>query len=432
MPQDIYPVSLTANPEGLMALGGVALSSLANTYDTPLYVMDGATLVKNCQTYTHSLATHYPDSLVVFAGKANLNLGLLNVLAKEGLGVDVVSGGELYTALKSRMTPSNIVFHGNNKSKSELEMAISNGIRIVVDHHHELHQIATIAESLGKQASIMLRLKPEIEAHTHEYIKTGHIDSKFGIDKRELISLATWIAANPALKLLGIHSHIGSQIFDIQPYEDLADIMVGHLATLKTECGLLVEELNLGGGAGIYYTTADDPSPIPTYLDRMTTRLKMRLTEAGLPFPRLIVEPGRSIVGNAGITLYTVGAIKDIPGIKTYLFVDGGMADNPRPLLYQSQYTFKVANNAHALPTRAYTIAGRYCESGDILAKDVMLPEVQVGDLIVVFGTGAYNYTMASHYNRCSIPAMAIVENGQHRLLIKRETYEDLIRYDVA
>ena len=432
MPQDIYPVSLTANPEGLMSLGGVALTSLAKTYGTPLYVMDGATLAANCQAYTATLAHHYPNSLVVFAGKANLNLGLLNVLAKEGLGVDVVSGGELFTALKSRMSPANIVFHGNNKSAAELEMAITNTIRIVVDHHHELHMIASIAESLGKQALIMLRLKPEIEAHTHDYIKTGHIDSKFGIDKRELISMATWIAANPALKLLGIHSHIGSQIFDIQPYEDLADIMVGHLATLQNECGVLVEELNLGGGAGIYYTEADDPTPIATYLERMTSRLKMQLNKAGLPHPRLIVEPGRSIVGNAGITLYTVGAIKDIPGIKTYLFVDGGMADNPRPLLYQSQYTFKVANNAHATPTRTYTIAGRYCESGDILAKDVLLPEVSIGDVIVVFGTGAYNYTMASHYNRCAIPAMAIVEDGQHRLLVKRETYEDLIRYDLA
>ncbi len=426
----LYPVSLTTSPEGPMCLADIPLPKLAAKYGTPLYVMDRETLAKNCRDYTQALAKFYPNSLVVFAGKANLNLGLLNILAQEHLGVDVVSGGELFTALRSKIPAQHVLFHGNNKSSSELEMAIRHGIRIMVDHEEELVQILGLAKTLEKTAQIMLRLKPEIEAHTHDYIKTGHIDSKFGLDKRDLIRLVNWIKSEPSLHLKGLHSHIGSQIFDLEPFEDLAQIMTQHMATVKAECEIELEELNLGGGIGIQYTTQDDPPSIGLYIEKLTTKLKACCAELGIAQPRLILEPGRSIVGTAGVTLYSVGAVKSIPGIKDYVFVDGGMADNPRPMMYQAQYTFSVADKPHETPSRIYTIAGKYCESGDILAKDVKLPEVNVGDTLVVFDTGAYNYSMASHYNRSAKPAMIVVENGQDRVLVRRETYEDLLRYD--
>ncbi len=428
-----YPVSLTVNAAGQYCLGGLSLVDLAEQYGTPLYIMDEATLSRNCRFYTEALAKHYPNSQVVFAGKANLNLGLLNVLSKENLGVDVVSGGELYTALKSTMKPETIVFHGNNKSHEELTMALQHSIRIVLDNSAELERLIHIAKSLGKKAFVMLRLKPEIEAHTHDYIKTGHIDSKFGIDKYDLNKVITRILEEPAcIQLLGLHSHIGSQIFDIHPFEDLADIMTDHMLAIKNTFGIDIPELNLGGGIGIQYTTQDDPPSIPVYIERMTTRLKACLQKKGLKEPKLFLEPGRSIVATAGVTLYSVGALKDIPGIKTYIFVDGGMADNPRPMLYQSQYTFALANKAALNPEKTYTIAGKYCESGDVLAKDIPLPQAEVGDTLVVFGTGAYNYTMSSHYNRSAKPAMILVQNQQSRVLVQRETFDDLLRYDMA
>lgn len=427
----IYPVSLSTSPEGPLCIDNIPVTKLAHQYGTPLYVMDRATLEKNCRSYTQALAQFYPNSLVVFAGKANLNLGLLNILAKEGLGVDVVSGGELFTALKSNIKPENIIFHGNNKSKEELKLAIDNHIRIVVDHEQELQLISSLATAQNK-ANLMLRLKPEIEAHTHDYIKTGHIDSKFGIDKASINRIVHLIKEQPNLNLLGIHSHIGSQIFDLEPFEDLATIMANHLADIKANCEIELTDLNLGGGIGIQYTAQDDPPPTAMYIERLTTKLKAACEKLGLTLPRLLIEPGRSIVATAGITLYTIGAIKVIPGIKEYIFVDGGMADNPRPMMYDAKYTFSIANKPHDTPTKTVTIAGKYCESGDILAKEVKLPEAQIGDTLVVYGTGAYNYSMSSNYNRSAKPAMILVENGDSRILVRRETYEDLMRYDNA
>jgi diaminopimelate decarboxylase len=428
----LFPLSLTINNQGHYCLGGISLVELAEQYGTPLYVMDEPTLLQNCAYYTDTLALHYPHSQVVFAGKANLNLGLLNILADAGLGVDVVSGGELFTALKSRIKPENIVFHGNNKSHEELTLALQHSIRIVVDNQAELERIIHLSKSLGKKALISLRLKPEIEAHTHDYIKTGQIDSKFGIDKRELKAVISGILQENTLQLLGLHSHIGSQIFDIHPFEDLAEIMTDHMLMIKNEFGIELKELNLGGGIGIQYTTQDDPPHIPDYIARMTAKLKACCEAKGLAKPRLFLEPGRSIVATAGVTLYAVGALKDIPDIKTYIFVDGGMADNPRPMLYQSSYTFALANKANAEANSVYTIAGKYCESGDVLAKDIPLPKAEVGDTLLVFGTGAYNYTMASHYNRSAKPAMICVKQDESRVLVQRETYEDLLRFDRA
>ncbi|MGE4169596.1 MAG: diaminopimelate decarboxylase [Candidatus Margulisiibacteriota bacterium] len=426
----IYPESTSMDAQGGLSLGGVSVTELVRTHGSPLYIMDEATVRRNCRAYTETLAKTYPNATVVFAGKACLNLGLLNLMAQEKLGVDVVSAGELFTALRSQINPETIVFHGNNKSLEELEMAIQHRIRIVIDNVQELDNIKALTETLSQSARVMIRLKPEIEAHTHDYIKTGQIDSKFGIDKDQMLAVVEAILAHSQLEFLGIHSHIGSQIFDVIPFQDLAQLMAAHMAEIKAKFGIDIPELNLGGGVGIRYTTEDDPPLIETFVETLTQTLKAALDQRGLPHPRLLLEPGRSLVANAGVTAYSVGAIKDIPGVKTYLFIDGGMADNPRPMLYQSKYTFALANKFKSPSEKHYAVAGKYCESGDVLTHDVVLPEASKGDTLVVFGTGAYNYTMASNYNRAARPAMVCVGQGQSKVWVRRETLDDLLRLD--
>jgi len=428
----VMPLSISTDEAGTLSIGGVSARELVNRFDSPLYVMDDATIRHQCRLYTRTLSELYPNHMVAFAGKSCLNLGLLNLIAEEGLGVDVVSAGELLTALKSNIPIPSIVLHGNNKSVAELDMALSHSVRIVVDHEAELHTILHLVEQRGLIARIMFRLKPEIEAHTHDFIKTGHIDSKFGIDQADVLRLVRLIKDHPKIRLLGLHSHIGSQIFDAAPYLALADLMATHTLRVSEELGRPLDEINLGGGIGIQYVGSDDPLPIPKVLSQMALRLKEHFDRAGFRHPKLIVEPGRSIVGSAGVTLYTVGAIKDIPGVKTYVFVDGGMADNIRPLLYQSQYTFCNATHATKAATQPYAIAGRYCESGDVLTHHTPLAPVSVGDLIAVFGTGAYNHSMSSNYNRTARPAMVLVGNQKVTPLIERETLDDLLRLDVV
>jgi len=419
------------NGSGNLEIGGADVVALAKKHGTPLYLMDEVTLRGNCRSYSDVLKKSYPNHLVAYAGKANLNVGILNILADEGFGVDVVSGGELFTALKSNMDPQNIVFHGNNKSEEEIVLALKHRIRLVLDNEQELEMVSDLAQKAGVKARVMFRIKPEIEAHTHEYIKTGQIDSKFGMDKKDMINVVKRLSSNPNFEFLGIHSHIGSQIFDIEPFEDLADLMVDHLAKLKTELGMEIQELNLGGGIGIRYTEEDDPPEIAAYLERLVSRLVEGCESKGVTLPKLILEPGRSIVGNAGVTLYKVGAVKEIPGIKDYIFVDGGMADNPRPIMYQAKYSFVLGNKPDAAANKPYSIAGKFCESGDVLAEGVFLPDVQVGDVLVVYCTGAYNYSMASNYNRFQRPAMVMVKDGSSSEIIRRETYDDVIQYDV-
>ncbi|NDD66982.1 diaminopimelate decarboxylase [bacterium] len=428
----VAPLGVGTDESGTLTIAGLSARELVNRFDSPLYVMDEATIRHQCRLYTRTLGDVYPNHMVVFAGKSCLNLGLLNLMAEEGLGVDVVSAGELLTALKSNIPIPSIVLHGNNKSVAELDMALSHSVRIVVDHEAELHTILQLVEQRGLIARIMFRLKPEIEAHTHDFIKTGHIDSKFGIDQTDLLRLVRLIKDHPKIRFLGLHSHIGSQIFDVDPYVTLADLMATHTIRISEELGRPLDEINLGGGIGIQYVASDDPMPIPDVISRMATRLKERFDRVGYRHPKLIVEPGRSIVGTAGVTLYTVGAIKEIPGIKTYVFVDGGMADNIRPMLYQSQYTYCNASQAHQEATEPYAIAGRYCESGDVLTHRTLLAPVSVGDLIAVFGTGAYNYTMSSQYNRTARPAMVLVSHQKATPLIERESLDDLLRLDVV
>lgn len=414
-----------------LTIGGVQVSELVKQYGSPLYVMDEATLRGNCRLYTEPLKTHYPNSKVLYAGKANLNLPLINLMHSEGMGLDVVSGGELFTALKSNMDPRHIYFHGNNKSVEELRLALQHHVNIVIDNDQELDNIVSLGDE-GLKANVMIRLKPEIEAHTHEYIKTGQIDSKFGFDKRELGALAKRIAEADNVTYLGIHSHIGSQIFDTEPFLDSVDIMLGYADTIRETAGLETKQLNLGGGIGIQYTESDDPPEIPAYIQAVCEKVKAVCKERNIEEPILLFEPGRSIVGNAGVTIYTVGTIKNIEGVKTYIFVDGGMADNPRPMMYQAEYTYDLAYRRPGVKgDKEYAIAGKFCESGDVLTHKVMLPEVNVGDLLVVYGTGAYNYVMASNYNRAVRPAMVMVSEGQVTELIKRETWDDLMRYDM-
>ncbi len=423
----IKPITYTSD-SGETTLCGISLTALSERYGTPLYLMDAHTLRQNCRSYVSILSQQCSDFLVLYAGKANLNLALLQLVAQEGLGVDVVSGGELFTALKAGISPDRIYFHGNNKSVSELKLAVQSGVRLVVDNQSELTRIAALASS-ESPVRILLRLKPEIDAHTHDFIKTGNIDSKFGFDIRFLKETVQYISTFPMLRLVGLHSHIGSQIFDIEPYLELALRMVGHMTLLRDSFGITLEEINFGGGMGIMYVSSDDPPEVPAMLSALLTRFYALCESENFAIPRLLFEPGRSIVGPAGITLYSIGTVKEIPDVKTYVFVDGGMADNPRPMMYGASYTFEVANK-QGKPLQSVSIAGKYCESGDILAENVSLNDPQEGDLLVVFGTGAYNYSMASHYNRNSKPAMVLVEKGQSQLIVERESFEDLIRFD--
>lgn len=425
----IFPITYRQE-SGDVFIGGLRLSDLAAAYGTPLYVVDAATIRDMCAAYTEPLAATYPNHMVIYAGKAGMSIRLLAFLKSCGLGVDVVSGAECLTALRAGIAPDRIVFHGNNKSLEELQLAVESGVTVVVDHEQEMATLSALATSLGRRVPVMLRLKPEIEAHTHDYIKTGQIDSKFGLAKDSVMALAAAYKSDAAIHILGLHSHIGSQIFDTEPYYDLVDRMVDHTQSLSRVLGRDIEVLNLGGGMGIQYTAQDDPPVVSALVSGMAAHLKTACHAAGIPLPKLILEPGRSIVGVAGLTVYRVGAIKDIPGVKTYAFIDGGMADNIRPMLYQAKYTFGVAQAVERSATETYAIAGRYCESGDVLSHEVLLPTLQVDDLVVVYGTGAYNYAMASTYNRVPRPAVVMVENGQSTVWVRRETMADMLRLD--
>lgn len=427
----IKPLSTEKTKNHSIKIGGVSVEKLVKTHGSPLYVLDEITLRENCRKYTKILEDIYPNATVAYASKAGMTVGILNVIAEEGLGSDIVSGGEIYTALKSNLDTEKLYFHGNNKSDDELRLAMTHGIRIVIDNQTEVERIIDLCNTESLHAKVLVRLKPEIEAHTHEYIKTGQIDSKFGISKEDLLEVIQQLHEHENIQFLGIHGHIGSQIFDIEPYEDLARIMAGHAAAIKTALGIEIAEMNLGGGIGIQYTTEDDPPPVSDVIEHMIYSLKTALDEHNLAYPKLILEPGRSITATAGVTLYTIGAVKSIPGIKDYIFVDGGMADNPRFILYKSKYTFEISGKHHKSNGKLFTIAGKFCESGDVLGKDVMLPTPERGDIMVVYGTGAYNYAMASNYNRFCKPAMVMVNNGKVQPIVKRETYEDLVKNDV-
>lgn len=415
-------------------IGGVKASNLAKEFGTPLYVMDEQLLLENCRDYIRAFKAKEENNRVAFAGKAFLTIEMCKLIDREGLYLDVVSGGELYTAYKANFPMEKIYFHGNNKTLDEIELGVKLGIgRFVVDNLWEMSRINELAEKYNKKQDIYLRLTPGIEAHTHDYIKTGQIDSKFGFAPvgNIILDAVKESLSLESINLVGLHCHIGSQIFETTPFGDAAEVMLRFIDEIKQETGHLIEELDLGGGFGIYYSKGDKPKAIEDYCNVILERVHEVCKELNLKKPVLIIEPGRSIVANAGTTLYTVGSIKEIPKIRKYVAVDGGMTDNIRPALYSAKYEALVANKADLPTNNKVTIAGKCCETGDILINDIEIQEAEGGDILAVLSTGAYGFSMASGYNKILRPAVVFVRNGEARIVSKRQTYEDLVKEEI-
>lgn len=410
-----------------LVIGGLTASELAARYGTPLYVYDQEKLEKNLEDYVKYFKSDLFPTKILYASKAFQTIGMLNLVARYGLGVDVVSAGELYTALHSKVPVEKIHFHGNNKTTQELRMAFENGVtHIVADNVMELAEIAELAEEYQTNMNIQIRLNVGIEAHTHEYIVTTHIDSKFGIafGSEDYKDCLTIFDESSYLHLEGFHVHIGSQIFEMDAWYAAIDKMLGYLKDFAYPM-----TLNLGGGFGVRYTDEDQPMTIKENMEQILSYLEEKIKETGIILKEVVIEPGRSLVAEAGMTLYEIGYQKQTPN-KHYYFVDGGMGDNIRPSLYQAKYACDVANNMDAEKTEFVTIAGKYCESGDVLIHDVYLPPVKKGDLLAVYSTGAYGYSMSSNYNRNATPAVIFVKNKEAHVVVKRQTLADLVRND--
>lgn len=426
------PITSKINSKNHLDIGGCDCVNLAQEFGTPLYILDETTVRGKCREYRSAFKDKYPNTLIIYASKALCTTALLEIIKDEGLGVDASSGGELFTAKRAGINLGNVYFHGNNKTEKELEDAINWGVgQIVVDNFNELELLDKVSTKLKKKIRILFRVNPGIEAHTHEFIQTGQIDSKFGIAKENIVSAVKLSQKMKFVDFIGLHSHIGSQIFDIQGYLAEVDVLANLASDVLKETGIRIEDLNIGGGIGIDYSGKDQALSIDAFAGQIAERIKIKFKEFDLGEPKLILEPGRSIVGNAGVTLYTVGSIKEIPGIRTYVSIDGGMSDNPRPILYQAKYEAVLANKAGDNASQKVTIAGRFCESGDKLIENYDFPKVEVSDTLAVFATGAYNYSMASNYNRVPRPAMVLVNSGVPTLIIKRESYEDLVQNDI-
>ena len=427
--------TMQINEKGHLAIGGCDTVELVKEYGTPLYVMDEELIREKCRSYYEAFTGTYPDSTVIYASKAFLTTAMCHLIESAGLGLDVVSGGELYTALQAGFPAEKIYFHGNNKTPDELKFALEAKVgRFVVDNIFEMEIINRLCTAMKTRADILIRLTPGIEAHTHEYIQTGQIDSKFGLvmsngQAMEGIRRALELEN---INLKGVHCHIGSQIFELESYQHAVEVMMEFLREVYRETGHLLEELNLGGGFGIYYVSGDKPANIKTYAAIVMENVRRMAADLDIPAPRITVEPGRSIVGEAGTTLYTVGSVKDIPGIRKYVAVDGGMTDNPRPALYQARYAAVMANKVNAPKTDEVSIAGKCCESGDMLIWDLHVPAAEPGDILAVLCTGAYNYSMSSNYNRIARPAVVFARDGRADLVVRRETLDDIVRNDVV
>jgi len=422
------------NREGHLEIGGCDTVKLAETYGTPLYVYDVDLIRKRARAFKYMFEKLGVPYQVAYASKAFSSVAILQLVHEEGLSLDVVSGGELYTAIVAKFPAEKIHFHGNNKSEEELKMALDYQIGcIVVDNFHELHMLHHLCQSRGAKADILLRVTPGIEAHTHDYISTGQEDSKFGFDLQNgQAETALAIALESEhLHVLGFHCHIGSQIFETEGFVMAARKILGKVGEWREEYQFTPKVLNLGGGFGIRYTEEDKPLPPERYVEEMILDVKRETGRLSLPMPEIWIEPGRSLVGDAGTTLYSIGSRKEIPNIRKYVAVDGGMNDNIRPALYDARYEAVLANRAAEKPAEVVSIAGKCCESGDMLIWDLALPEAGTNDILAVFSTGAYGYSMASNYNRIPRPPVVFVENGTSRLVIKRETYEDLVRLDI-
>lgn len=430
--QSLKPITTKINDVGNLEIGGCDLVKLAEKYGTPLYVLDEATIRKICRDYKDAFKG-YPKVNMMYASKALCSSATSALIASEGFGFDVVSSGEIFTVYKSGANMSKVLFNGNNKSYDELSLAIELGVgRISVDNFFELSLLNEIAKSHKKIVNILLRITPGIECHTHEYIQTGHLDSKFGFDLTQIDDAVELIVNDYTnLKLHGLHAHIGSQIFEKSIYGDEIEILVKEIARLDEKFGLKLDEINIGGGLGVKYVEADYPPSTYEVAEIVIKRLYECIEKYKIDAPALFIEPGRSIISTSGVTLYTLGSSKQVPKGKTYFAVDGGMADNARPSMYQAEYDAQIANKPDYELAQTVTVAGRFCESGDILIKKIKLPEIEEGDILCVYNTGAYNYSMASNYNRVQKPAMVLVNNSQSDIIIKRESLEDLIAHDI-
>lgn len=430
--QSLKPITTKINDAGNLEIGGCDLVKLAEKYGTPLYVLDEATIRKICRDYKDAFKG-YPKVNMMYASKALCSSATSALIASEGFGFDVVSSGEIFTVYKSGANMSKVLFNGNNKSYDELSLAIELGVgRISVDNFFELSLLNEIAKSHKKIVNILLRITPGIECHTHEYIQTGHLDSKFGFDLTQIDDAVELIVNDYTnLKLHGLHAHIGSQIFEKSIYGDEIEILVKEIARLDEKFGLKLDEINIGGGLGVKYVEADYPPSTYEVAEIVIKRLYECIEKYKIDAPTLFIEPGRSIISTSGVTLYTLGSSKQVPKGKIYFAVDGGMADNARPSMYQAEYDAQIANKPDYELAQTVTVAGRFCESGDILIKNIKLPEIEEGDILCVYNTGAYNYSMASNYNRVQKPAMVLVNNSQSDIIIKRESLEDLIAHDI-
>lgn len=408
--------------------------TLAECYGTPLYIFDEASCVERINRYKNAFNSDKFETEVVFASKALLTRAIAKLIAELGIGQDVVSGGEIYAGISAGVNPKKMYFHGNNKSDDELSYALSQGVgTIVLDNRMEAVRLNKLAQSLQVKQRVLLRLNPGVEAHTHDYIQTATLDSKFGesIYDCDIETVVQMIEALPNLELVGFHSHIGSQIFDETSFFKAASTLLEFSSRMQQVTSLKVRELNFGGGFGVYYTNEDTPFDIVEFLPQFTQYIYEQSQKFGISLEKIAIEPGRSLVNESGSTLYRVGDVKQTVGGKHYAFIDGGMSDNIRPALYQAKYEAMIVNKATQPCTKTYTIAGKACESGDKIIESIDLPEIETGDLLLVNGTGAYNYTMASNYNRLCKPAMIHINGAHHRLTVKRETYEDLMRHEL-
>lgn len=426
---------LNVNEQGHLTIDGCDAVELGKEFGTPLYVLSEETIRNTCRAYVNSIKKYYGGKgLPLYASKALSCKALCRLANEENLGLDVVSGGEIYTAMQAGFPPEKIHFHGNNKTPEEINMALDFGIgKIVVDNLYELELLNKLAEEKKKKVKISMRIKPGVDAHTHDFIRTGQIDSKFGfaLETGEAMEAVKKTFEFKNVELTELHCHIGSQIFDIDPFVTAAEIMMDFIASVKETTGHIISELNLGGGFGIKYTNEDNPTAYDNYMKAVSEAVKAKAKEHNLEVPFIYIEPGRSIAGQAGVTLYTIGGKKVIPNIRTYVSVDGGMCDNIRYALYQSKYTVLNASKADKEPDGEYTIAGKCCESGDLVQENTPVADPQVGDTLAVLSTGAYNYSMASNYNRIPKAPIVMIKDGKARLIVKRESYDDLIKNDL-
>lgn len=425
---------LGINEKGNLTFGGADTVELVKTYGSPLYVMDEVEIRKRCREIKKGLFDKYPNSKALYASKVFSCKEIYRILESEGLGIDVVSAGEMFTAISAGFPREKIYFHGNNKTYKELEFALENKVGcIVVDNLFEMKNLQEIAENLEIKQKVLLRISPGIEGHTHEAISTGQLDSKFGfpIEFGKALEGVKKAIEYTNIDFKGIHCHIGSQMFLPEIYISGAHKMTDLALEIKEAFGVEIEELNIGGGFGVYYTEEDQPLPIEIFLDTIINSIVENCNKKNLNLPTILIEPGRWIAGEAGITLYTLGAIKDIPGIRKYISVDGGMTDNIRPALYNAKYEGIVANKADQSWEEIVTIAGKCCESGDKLIKDLRVPKIESGDILGVLTTGAYNYSMSSNYNKIPRAPVVMVNNGISRIIVKGESFEDLISKDI-